>query len=62
MGARVSKEMLDALELIKKGATPYAAAKAIGIEQSTISRSKIYREWLKSQVKVDEKNLKKEAK
>ena len=45
MGARVSKEMLDALELIKKGATPYAAAKAIGIEQSTISRSKIYREW-----------------
>jgi hypothetical protein len=46
MAPRISAEMLRALEMIKGGATPYAAAKACGIQQSTISRSKPYREWL----------------
>tara|TARA_R110000822_G_scaffold301108_3_gene424826 strand:- start:1575 stop:1733 length:159 start_codon:yes stop_codon:yes gene_type:complete len=48
MTARISPEMLKALELIKQGLTPYAAAKAVGIEQSTISRSRLYKDWIAS--------------
>jgi hypothetical protein len=49
MPARVSAEMLRALELIKGGATPYRAAKETGLHESTISRSRLYRAWLAEQ-------------
>lgn len=39
MGARVSAETLKALALVRKGVTPYAAAKKVGIAYSTIHRA-----------------------
>lgn len=45
MSARVSQEMLRALELIKKGYSAGQAAKEVGIHRSTISRSKLYKEY-----------------
>lgn len=43
-GARVSEAMLAARTLIEGGATQYAAAKATGITQSAISKSKWWRD------------------
>ena len=41
-----SPKLIKALELIKSGSTPCAAAKEVGISPSTISRSRLYRDWL----------------
>lgn len=55
MGAKVSQQMIDAMRLIRAGATAYAAAKAVGIAESTISRSRLYRAYLaeKQQTRPD---------
>ncbi len=49
----VSDKMRAALALIQSGATAYSAAKSTGIAQSTISRSRIYRDWLAAQKKPE---------
>ncbi len=45
MGAKTSPEMLEAMRLIRGGATAYAAAKLAGISRGAISRSKLYKAW-----------------
>lgn len=41
-GAKTSPEMLKARKLIEAGATPYAAAKAVGLTTGAITRSTWY--------------------
>lgn len=48
MTAKTSQQMLDARELIKKGATPYRAAKDCGLTVSAITRSPWYKEFTAS--------------
>lgn len=56
MGARTSDAMLKARALIEAGSTPYAAAKATGISQSAITKSKWNRQRLVDLAKTqDEK-------
>lgn len=43
-GAKTSPEMLKARKLIEAGATPYAAAKAVGLTTGAITRSAWYLE------------------
>jgi hypothetical protein len=49
MPAKISAEMKRALALVKSGSSVYAAAKACGIQHSTILRSRLYLEWLAGQ-------------
>ncbi len=52
MGARVSQAMIDAMAMLRAGkgkVSAYAAAKAFGLSRSSISESKLYREWKKEQ-------------
>jgi hypothetical protein len=45
MGAKVSPEMLKAMEYVRAGKSAYAAAKLAGITRGAISRSKLYKQW-----------------
>lgn len=56
MGARVSAEMLRAMELVRQGKTRYEAAKETGLRITAITRSKLYKEWVAQQKKTGEKN------
>lgn len=47
MGARISDETIKAMELVRKGKTPYEAAITMGISASTIYRSRLYIEFKK---------------
>ena len=49
MTARVSPQMLEAIELIKAGATRYQAAKKTGLTISAITRSRLYKEYVENQ-------------
>lgn len=44
-GAKTSPEMLKARKLVEAGATPYAAAKAVGLTTGAITRSTWYKEY-----------------
>jgi len=44
MAAKTSPEMLRAIELVKKGATAYRAAKECNVTTSAVTRSKGYRD------------------
>lgn len=46
MGARISAEMRAARKLVEAGHTAYAAAKATGLTQGAISKSKWYKEFI----------------
>lgn len=45
MGARISSEMHQAMDLIRNGKTPYRAAQETGLRLSTITRSRLYLAW-----------------
>jgi len=53
MGAKTSEAMLQARELITRGATPYRAAKDCGLTVSAITRSKWYLDFQAAQVVPD---------
>lgn len=52
MGAKVSQEMLRAIELVKAGETRYSAAKKAGVTLTGITQSKLYKEWIARQAKA----------
>jgi len=52
MSARVSAQMLEAIALIKGGATRTTAAKMTGLRVTSISRSRLYKEWAAQQAKL----------
>lgn len=49
MSARISPEMLRAIELIKAGATRSSAARQTGLRTTSITRSRLYKEWAATQ-------------
>jgi hypothetical protein len=51
MAARISDEMKKAMDLIRAGSSPAEAAREAGIQRSTISRSRLYAEFLAEQAK-----------
>lgn len=53
MAPRISAEMLRAIQMIKDGATRYEAAKATGLRITSITRSKLYKEWIEQQKAKD---------
>jgi hypothetical protein len=52
MAGKVSAEMRKAIILIKQGKTRYEAAKISGVHITSITRSKLYQELVKNQVKI----------
>lgn len=52
MSARVSAQMLEAIALIKGGATRTTAAKMTGLRVTSISRSRLYKEWAAEQARA----------
>lgn len=52
MGAKVSKEMTDAIALIRAGMVPAQAAAQVGIARSTISRSRLFKDYQKEQAQA----------
>lgn len=51
MTARTSEAMMRAMRLVRKGMSPYAAAKKVKIALSTMYRSELYKAWKKEQTK-----------
>lgn len=49
MGALVSEKMLRAIELIKAGTTRTSAARITGLRVTSITRSRLYKEWVEQQ-------------
>lgn len=49
MPGKPSYEMVKAMELVKQGMTPYAAAKQLGLDLSTMYRSRLYKDYKKMQ-------------
>lgn len=49
MSGRPSAETVKAMELVKGGMSPYAAARETGIALSTIYRSSLYKQYLAEQ-------------
>jgi len=45
MPGRPSAAMLQTMELVRSGMTPYKAAKTVGINLGTMYRSVLYRAW-----------------
>jgi hypothetical protein len=55
MGAKISAEMLRAIQMIREGATRYEAAKATGLRITSITRSRLYKEWVDEQKKTEKR-------
>lgn len=49
MAGKVSAEMRKAIALIKHGKTRYEAAKITGVHITSITRSKMYQDYVKKQ-------------
>lgn len=45
MAGKPSKRIIQAMQLVREGETPYAAAKRKGIHLSTMYRSSLYKAW-----------------
>jgi hypothetical protein len=45
MSGKPSADVVRAMQLVRRGMTPYAAARQTGIALSTIYRSAIYKAW-----------------
>lgn len=46
MGAKISEEMKRAVDLVKDGHTVAHAARVTGVNPRSITRSRLYLEWL----------------
>lgn len=53
MAGRISAEVRKAVDMVKRGATVYQAAKDAGVYQSSIHRSKLYLAWRNEQQKKE---------
>lgn len=56
MGAKVSKEMEEAMRLIRAGDKPGQAAAKAGVARSTVIRSRLFKAWKEQQTQADQQS------